>query len=159
MPFGLYNAGAIFQRLVNKMFKDQIGKTMEVYIDNMVVKYVKAENHVHDLQEGLSDRCKLFYDVLRKSKGFTWSEKHEAALHDLKNNLTTPPLLSKPLQGEDIYIYLSVIDHAVSGVLVKEGEGVQSSVYYVSKSLVEAETRYTSLEKLVLALAMTSVKL
>ncbi|XP_074327800.1 uncharacterized protein LOC141665695 [Apium graveolens] len=58
-----------------------------------------------------------------------------------------------------MYVYLSVTDHAVSGVLVKENEGVQSSVYYVSKSLVDAETRYTSLEKLVLALAMTSIKL
>uniref|UniRef100_A0A251S1L9 Putative reverse transcriptase domain-containing protein n=1 Tax=Helianthus annuus TaxID=4232 RepID=A0A251S1L9_HELAN len=38
MPFGLRNAGATYQRLVNMMFKDQIGKTMEVYIDDMVVK-------------------------------------------------------------------------------------------------------------------------
>ncbi|KAL5579783.1 hypothetical protein UlMin_012225 [Ulmus minor] len=36
MPFGLKNAGATYQRLVNKMFKQQIGKTMEVYIDDML---------------------------------------------------------------------------------------------------------------------------
>ncbi|MBW1279489.1 reverse transcriptase family protein, partial [Escherichia coli] len=34
MPFGLKNAGATYQRLVNAMFKDQLGKTMEVYIDD-----------------------------------------------------------------------------------------------------------------------------
>ncbi|XP_074336301.1 uncharacterized protein LOC141673449 [Apium graveolens] len=51
------------------------------------------------------------------------------------------------------------MDHAVSGVLVKESKGVQLYVYYVSKSLVDAEIRYMSLEKLVLALAMTSTKL
>ncbi|CAL9006169.1 unnamed protein product, partial [Prunus brigantina] len=38
MPFGLKNAGSTYQRLVNQMFKDQVGKTMEVYIDDMVVK-------------------------------------------------------------------------------------------------------------------------
>ncbi|KAL5570576.1 hypothetical protein UlMin_027151 [Ulmus minor] len=38
MPFGLKNAGATYQRLVNKMFKQQIGKTMEVYVDDMLVK-------------------------------------------------------------------------------------------------------------------------
>lgn len=38
MPFGLRNTSATFQRLFNKMFKQQIGKTMEVYIDDMVVK-------------------------------------------------------------------------------------------------------------------------
>ncbi|XP_074359559.1 uncharacterized protein LOC141698683 [Apium graveolens] len=103
--------------------------------------------------------CKLFYDLLRKNKGFTWSEKHKALLRDLKTYLTTPPLLSKPLQNEDLDVYLSVTNHAVSGVLVKENGSTQSPVYYVSKILVEAETRYTSLEKLVLALAITSIKL
>ncbi|XP_074327814.1 uncharacterized protein LOC141665730 [Apium graveolens] len=88
-----------------------------------------------------SDRCKLFYDVLRKSKGFLWSEKYETALSDLKRYLTTPPLLSKPTRGEDLHVYLSVTDHAVSDVLVKENEGVQSLVYYISKTLVDAETR------------------
>lgn len=38
MPFGLKNVGATYQRLVNRMFKQQLGKTMEVYIDDMVVK-------------------------------------------------------------------------------------------------------------------------
>ncbi|XP_028116466.1 uncharacterized protein LOC114314209 [Camellia sinensis] len=38
MPFGLKNVGATYQRMVTKMFKDQLGKTMEAYIDDMVVK-------------------------------------------------------------------------------------------------------------------------
>ena len=38
MPFGLKNAGATYQRLVNIMFEDLIGKTMEVYMDDMLVK-------------------------------------------------------------------------------------------------------------------------
>ena len=50
MPFGLKNAGATYQRLVNKMFQKQIGTSMEVYIDDMLVKLVKAELHV-DLAE------------------------------------------------------------------------------------------------------------
>ena len=46
MPFGLKNAGATYQRLVNKMFKEQLGKTMEVYIDDMLVRSKQAEDHV-----------------------------------------------------------------------------------------------------------------
>ena len=46
MPFGLKNAGATYQRLVNKMFKKQIGASKEVYIDNMLVKSIKAELHI-----------------------------------------------------------------------------------------------------------------
>ncbi|KAL5571760.1 hypothetical protein UlMin_021357 [Ulmus minor] len=51
MPFGLKNAGATYQRLVNKMFKDQIGKTMEVYVDDMLVKILKTEEHIQNLKE------------------------------------------------------------------------------------------------------------
>jgi hypothetical protein len=38
MPFGLKNAGATYQRLMDKVFKNEIGKTIEVYVDDMVVK-------------------------------------------------------------------------------------------------------------------------
>ncbi|KAG7579052.1 Reverse transcriptase domain [Arabidopsis thaliana x Arabidopsis arenosa] len=51
MPFGLKNAGATYQRLVNKMFHDHLGKTMEVYIDDMLVKSVKKEDHIKHLEE------------------------------------------------------------------------------------------------------------
>ncbi|XP_017224963.1 uncharacterized protein LOC108201178 [Daucus carota subsp. sativus] len=232
MPFGLRNASATFQRLVNKMFKEKIGDTMEVYIDDMVVKSLNAEDHVKHLEEvfdilrqynmklnpqkcnfavssgkflghmvtrrGIeaspeqikavqdltspsnirevqrltgrvaalnrfisrsSDRCRPFYNVLRRNKGFTWTDEHEKALLELKQYLTSPPLLAKSTPGEDLYLYLSVTSHAVSSVLVKLHEGIQSPVYYTSKSLIEAETRYTPLEKLVLALTMTSTKL
>ena len=51
MPFGLKNAGATYQRLVKWMFQKQIGITMEVYIDDMLVKYTTAELHIAHLSE------------------------------------------------------------------------------------------------------------
>ena len=51
MPFGLKNVGATYQRLVNRMFQKQIGASMEVYIDDMLVKSIKAELHVDHLAE------------------------------------------------------------------------------------------------------------
>ncbi|XP_074346922.1 uncharacterized protein LOC141685734 [Apium graveolens] len=51
MPFGLINVGTTYQRLVNKMFKNKIGKMMEVYVDNMMVKSKRAEDHIADLAE------------------------------------------------------------------------------------------------------------
>ena len=58
MPFGLINAGATYQRLVNMMFKDQIGKTMEVYVDDMLVKSKRDIDHVAHLSE--------MFEILRK---------------------------------------------------------------------------------------------
>ena len=46
MPFGLKNTGATYQRLVNGMFCDLIGRNMEVYVDDMLVKSKKADGHV-----------------------------------------------------------------------------------------------------------------
>ena len=51
MPFGLKNVRATYQRLVNKMFQNHIRAFMEVYIDDMLVKSVKAELHVARLDE------------------------------------------------------------------------------------------------------------
>ncbi|KAL0439969.1 UNVERIFIED_CONTAM: Polyprotein P3 [Sesamum latifolium] len=51
MPFGLKNAGATYQRLVNNMFREQIDRTMEVYIDDMLVKSKRKEDLAQDLQE------------------------------------------------------------------------------------------------------------
>ncbi|KAL0434641.1 UNVERIFIED_CONTAM: Polyprotein P3 [Sesamum radiatum] len=54
MPFGLKNAGAPYQRLVNRMFKKLIGSTMEVYDDDMLVKSRKERDHLQDLGKAFS---------------------------------------------------------------------------------------------------------
>ena len=51
MPFGLKNAGATYQRLVNKMFNKQIGRNMEVYVDDMLVKSKEELAYLDDLRE------------------------------------------------------------------------------------------------------------
>jgi len=51
MPFGLKNAGATYQLLVNIMFKDLLGKTMEVYIDDMLVKTAFSASHLDHFQQ------------------------------------------------------------------------------------------------------------
>ena len=51
MPFDFKNTGATYQRLVNKIFARQIGRNMEVYVDDMLNKSVTAEEHSADLRE------------------------------------------------------------------------------------------------------------
>ena len=65
----------------------------------------------------------------------------------------------KPEDGEPLKLYLAVSGNAISVVLVKDFEGQQHLVYYVSKTLLDAETRYSHLEKLILALITASTKL
>ena len=59
MPFGLKNVGATYQRMMIRMFEPQLGKNIEIYIDDMVVKS-KASKHVNDLEN--------IFAILRKHK-------------------------------------------------------------------------------------------
>ena len=60
MPFGLKNAGSTYQRMMTKMFQDKLGRTVEVYIDDMVVKSKQEGRHIEDLQGP--------FEVLRQHK-------------------------------------------------------------------------------------------
>ena len=51
MPFGLKNVEATYHRMVNKVFANQIGRNMEAYIDDMMVKSMSMADHVNDLRE------------------------------------------------------------------------------------------------------------
>ena len=58
MPFGLKNAEATYQRLVNMIFKDLIGRFMEVYVDNMLVKSKIVGDHTKHIKQ--------MFSILRK---------------------------------------------------------------------------------------------
>ena len=105
-----------------------------------------------------ADRCRPFYQLLKKWKGFQWDEECDVAFQDLKDYLMQAPVLIAPRPGEDLFMHLSMSEHAVSAVLLKE-QGVQQPVYYINKTLVNAEKRYLPLEKLVLALVHATRKL
>ena len=51
MPFELKNAGTTYQRLMNRMFATQIGRNVQVYVDDMLVKIQREEDHLEDLRE------------------------------------------------------------------------------------------------------------
>ncbi|XP_031263636.1 uncharacterized protein LOC116121860 [Pistacia vera] len=78
-----------------------------------------------------TDKCHLFFHALKKTKKFQWIASCEEALQQLKRYLTSPPLLSKPVDGEKLYSYIAVSETAISAILVREEETKQLSVYYI----------------------------
>ena len=60
MSFGLKNAGSTYQRMMTKMFEPQMGRNIEVYINDMVVKSKMVSEHVEDLRN--------IFGILRKHK-------------------------------------------------------------------------------------------
>ena len=67
--------------------------------------------------------------------------------------------MSSPVADEVLYAYIAVAFHAVSLMLIREDNGLQRPVYYISKSLHEADIRYSPLEKAILAVVHALQKL
>ncbi|KAL5740687.1 hypothetical protein ACOSP7_029569 [Xanthoceras sorbifolium] len=214
------------------MFEGQVGRNMEVYVDDMLTKSLRTSDHRADLEETfktlrrykmklnpekcafgvcsgkflgfmvhhrgidanpdkikaiqelrsprttkeiqgltgriislarfisrLTDHCLPFCKALKKNSSSQWTPECESAFKELKSYLAEPLMLSKPQNGETLYLYLAVSTVAVSSALIQEEDGIQRAVYYVSKALTDPETRYTEVEKIVLALITSARRL
>ena len=106
-----------------------------------------------------ADKCRSFFQFLHRWKRFEWTKEYVLAFQQLKDYLFRPPIMSKPEEEEVLFAYIVVASYAVSLVLIKVDNGVQRPVYYVSKSLHEAEVRYLPLEKAILAVVHATRKL
>ena len=105
------------------------------------------------------DRCKPFFLLMNKWKGFEWTEECALAFQQLKEYLSRPPIMSSPLTDEVLFFYIAVAPHAMSLVLIRIDNGIQWPVYNVSKSLHEAEIRYLLMEKAILVVVHGTRKL
>jgi len=232
MPFGLKNAGATYQRLMDRILAPMLGRNVYAYVDDMVVTSVEEKKHEEDLEElfatiskyrlklnpekcvfgvragkflgfllterGIEanpDKCAAivnmrspsnvkevqrltgrmaalsrflaksgdrgfpYFQCLKKNERFQWTDQCEEAFQRLKEYLSKPPVLCKPEKGSELSLYISVTEHAVSSVLVREGDGEQKPVYFVSKVLHGAEARYPTIEKAALAVVVSARRL
>jgi len=107
-----------------------------------------------------TDRCIPFFDALKKGKkNFEWTPECQNAFDELIAHMEKPPMLSKPNDGETLFLYLAVSSHALSAALIREDEKVQYPVYYISKRFTGAEKNYPNIEKLAYCLLIASRKL
>jgi hypothetical protein len=94
----------------------------------------------------LGERGLPFFKLLKRQDKFQWMEEAERALQDLKHHLQSPPILTAPLPGEYLLLYIAATTHVVSSAIVversEEGHafGVQRPVYFVSE--VSPNPRY-----------------
>ena len=106
-----------------------------------------------------TDKCRPFFLLLHKWKEFKWSKEFVVAFQQLKQYPSHPPIMSSPVVDEVLFTYIVVAFYAISFVLIWVDSGIQQLVYYVSKSLNEAEVCYLPLEKAILAVVHAIRKL
>ena len=71
-----------------------------------------------------ADRCRPFYLLINKWKGFEWSEDCVVAFQQHKKYLSQPPIMSNPEADEVMYAYIAMAPHAVSLVLIRDDKGI-----------------------------------
>ena len=106
-----------------------------------------------------ADKCRPYFLLINKQKGFEWTEECVTAFQQLKDYLARPLIISSLEPDEVLFTYIAVVPYAVSLVLIQVDGGVKWPVYYVSKSLHEAEVRYLPLEKAILSIVLGTRKL
>ncbi|GJU67479.1 reverse transcriptase domain-containing protein [Tanacetum coccineum] len=164
MPFGLKNAGATYQRLVDSAFKEQIGVNLEAYVDDMVIKSKTEQDIIKDIEQTFSTLRRINMKLNPKKCSFAmkegkWTEAAEAAFLEMKKLVSELPTLTTPKKGETLMMYLAATNEAVSAVLLTERNGRKMPIHYVSRSLQGVETNYALMEKLTLALVHAARRL
>jgi hypothetical protein len=113
----------------------------------------------------LGERGLPFFKLLKRQDKFQWTEEAKQALQDLKHHLQSPSVLTAPLPGEDLLLYIAATTHIVSSAIVvkqgKEGHafGVQKPISFVREALSESKVRYPAVQKLLYAIFISSRKL
>ena len=76
-----------------------------------------------------ANKCRPFFLLLHKWKGFEWTKECAVVFQQLKEYLSRPPIMSNPEVDEVLFAYIDVAPHAVSLVLIRVDSGIQRPVY------------------------------
>ena len=107
-----------------------------------------------------TDSLKSFFVTLKGANQAGWNEECDKALIVIKQYFAEPLVLASPEADKTLLVYLTVLDVSMSVALFKEDENrKQMPIFFVSKSLADAKTRYNHLEQAALALRVETKKL
>ncbi|CAJ2657252.1 unnamed protein product [Trifolium pratense] len=119
-------------------------------------------NFLRRFISNLSGKAQPFSPLLRLKKGdvFEWGTEQQKAFDDIKAYLSKPPTLMPPIRNKAMKLYIAASDSTIGSMLAQEDEnGVEKAIYYLSRILNDAETRYSPIEKLCLCLYFSCTKL
>ena len=105
--------------------------------------------------------CAPIFKLLRKDQSCDWTKDCHKTFDNIKEYLLEPPILSPPIEGRPLIIYLTVLDESMDSVFgyQDEFEKKEYVIYYLNKKFTDCETRYSMLEKTYCALAWDAKRL
>nr|GFA38039.1 reverse transcriptase domain-containing protein [Tanacetum cinerariifolium]GFA38074.1 reverse transcriptase domain-containing protein [Tanacetum cinerariifolium] len=151
-----------YQRLVEKAFHKQISRNLEVYVDDLIIK-IRTEDEIVRYEE---ETLKTLREINMKlnPKKYAFGVKERMFLGDFHwtteaEEAAELPMLTQPMEKEELIVYLAAAKETVSAVLMTEREAKQMPIYFASRALRGPKLNYMSMEKLILALVHDSKRL
>src|SRR4051812_9135659 len=217
MPFGLKNAGATYQRAMDKIFRPYIRKTVECYVDDIAVKSRRQTEHLIDLREvfdvmrrhqlkmnptksflgvstgkflgfvinskgifldpekvkaiqdmppprslrelrgsqgrlayirrfiaNLSGKCQPFSKLMKKGVSFVWDQQCQEAFDEIKQYLSSPPVLVAPVARKPFLLYVRSMDHSLGALLAQHNDEATSKLSTTLADLTWSRTPISS---------------
>jgi hypothetical protein len=111
-------------------------------------------NFIRRFISNLSERIMPFSSLLKlkNDQEFKWGDIQQRAFEKIKEYIKSPPVLVPPQQGEPFKLYVSTDNQTIGSALMQEFEGKKRVIFYLSRRLLDPETRYSPIEKLCLCL-------
>ena len=123
----------------------------------MTYKLNYLRRFIFNLSSKISAFAKIFR--LKNDADFTWGAKQQDAFDSIKKYLYSPPVMKAPKAGIKFRLYIAAEDLVFGAVLTQVTDGKEHIVTYLSRRLIDAETRYSFIEKLCLSLFYVCSKL
>ena len=109
-------------------------------------------NFYRDFCPDMAEKAVCLYDLLHKSAVFEWKKEHEEAFKRIKSLLVSPPLLWLAVPGKPFMLSTDASDRALGAVLSQRHDGNEHPVAFASRVLTDAESKYSVIEKELLAI-------
>jgi hypothetical protein len=152
----------VYKRGIEIGLKSQAVKTMvPPTIEKELQHLIGKINFVRRFISNLFRRIEPFMELvkIKANDEFCWGAEQQRAFEEIKKYLSKPPVLVPPQQNKPFYVYLSVGDTSIAPVVIQVHDGKERVVFYLSRRMLDAETRYPDIEKLCLCLFFTCRKL
>jgi hypothetical protein len=140
---------------------ESINKVQSAQCKNDMQKFLGNLNYLRRFIFNLSGKISAFAPILRlkNEAEFTWGADQQHAFDDIKKYLSSSPVLKAHMAGIPFRLYITTEDAVIGAVLTLITEGNDHIITYLSRCLINAETRYSFIEKLCLSLFYACSKL
>ena len=147
----------------------EIGQKRIKAIDEAVPPTTKTElqsllgkiNFIRRFISNLSERVLPFSPLLKlkNDQEFKWGDVQQKIFEEIKEYMKSPPVFVRPQQGKSFTLYMSTDSQTIGSALMQEFVGKERIVFYLSRRLLDLETRYSPIKKLCLCLYFFCTKL